>query len=248
MEQAVIGETLARRGFLDYLEPFTPRPQRAPCSPASSWPRVPPRNFLQKAIKWENLPLPGIYLGRLFDQAETSSSHTQTRLSRFLSGTTRPAWIPSWHGRSHANQGACPGGRPVPGLSPGPPVERGSDLPARRCWPAGEHSRTQTLPAPKKFARGKKMMSIRFANVKTKPQLRMKEEVPEMAYELKFMGLLEDFQMGYPITPKVLREIEHSAAACSRQCSGSSGRNCAGPTPIRSASATGCAPTTTTIG
>ena len=55
-------------------------------------------------------------------------------------------------------------------------------------------------------------MSIRFTNVKAKPRLRIKAGVPEVAYELEFTGLLEDFQMGYPVTDKVLKEIETSAA------------------------------------
>ena len=211
MEQVLIGETLARRGSLDYLEPFI----RDPINPVLARIMVvkgTAKNFLEKAIKWKNLPLPGVYLGRLLDQAEASSAVPDSRIDRFFVRYYAPGIDPVL-----AMAEATPTRAHILGVALFQDDHMAGRLNVDETYLlvalAGKaHSRTQTLPVPGELARGKKKMSIRFTNVKAKPRLRIKAGVPEVAYELEFTGLLEDFQMGYPVTDKVLKEIETSAA------------------------------------
>jgi len=211
MEQVLIGETLARRGFLDYLEPLI----RDPSSPVLARIVVvkgSAKDFLERATKWKNLPLPGVYLGRLLDQAEASSAIPDSRIGRFFVRYYAPGADPVL-----AMAEATPTRAHVLGAA----LLRDDHLTGQlnvdetyllNVLAGRATSRTQALPVPERLARGKKKMVIRFTGVKVKPNLRLMADLPEVAYELKFTGLIEDFQMGYPITDKVLKEIETSAA------------------------------------
>ena len=115
MEQVLIGETLARRGFLDYLEPLI----RDPSSPVLARIVVvkgSAKDFLEKAIKWKNLPLPGSLPRKTARPGRSQQCHSRLQTSAdSSSGTTRPAPIPSWPWPKPRRPGRMSWGRPCCG-------------------------------------------------------------------------------------------------------------------------------------
>ncbi|MGE5549943.1 MAG: Ger(x)C family spore germination protein [Bacteroidota bacterium] len=216
MEQVFFGETLARRGILDYLDviirdPFNPILARVVVVKGSA------KGFLQQAIKWKSLLLPGLYLGKLLDQAASIGDISPGGINHFLTGYY------------------------APGVDPLPPMIEATEERANILGSAlfrddkmvGELNvdetflvtvlrgratmHNQALPLPRGLARGKRKMIMRFNRGKAKLEIELGAGVPRVVYDIKFDALLEDFHLGFPITDKVLKEVETAAAGALRR-------------------------------
>lgn len=215
LEQIAFGEAMARRGILDYLDvlvrdPINPVLARLVVVKGTAF------DFYKKAVKWPQLPLPGIYLSRLFDQAVENGSIPNTNISSFFT-------------RYYA-----------PGLDPILPLVKATKTRAivlgaalfRDDKYAGELDVDETyllgvlrgdpadhllaVPASR-LARGKRKMVVRFIGGRAKLKLEVGRDAPRASYEVSLTGLLEEFQMGYPVTEKVLARVERITAGHARR-------------------------------
>lgn len=211
MEQVIFGEAMARRGILDYLDilvrdPFNPMLARVVIAKGSA------QEFLEQAVKWRNLLSPGLYLRRLFDHATLSGDIPENNINIFLTDYYAPGLDPilplveATPTRANVLGSALLRDDKLVGELTADETFLVTVLQGRLAM------HTQALPLPRRLARGKRMMSIRFNGGKAKCKLKVKAGVPEVAYEVKFQALLDEFHLGFPITDKVLKDIETSAA------------------------------------
>lgn len=214
LEQIFFGEELARQGVHEYLEilkrdPFDPILSRVVVVKGRA------RDFLATAAKWKNKPLPGLYFKRLLDQEAALGNIPPATLDRFYVQYFAPGIDPVL---------------PLARATPTNAVVLGSAL-FREDRLAGEldvdqtylllvlrgdgahHIQSYPNPQFKPGRRVKRKFTLRYINAKAQRHLRLTAQGPEVAFDLSFTALLEEYQMEYPATEKDLRRLEQDAAA-----------------------------------
>lgn len=211
LEQAIFGEAMARRGILDHLEIFA----RDPVNPLQAWiviTRGTARDFFEQAVKWRNMPLPGVYLQRLLNDAAASGDVPRSNIHIFLRDYYAPGVDPMLPlleaTRTRAN---------VLGSALLRDDKLVGELTTDETYlvmvlqgKAAMHN--HPLPVPRRLARGKREMVVRFNSGKARTRLRIKDGLPEVAFEVKFQALLTEFHLGRPITDRMLQDLEASVA------------------------------------
>ncbi len=212
LEQIFFGEELARQGIHEYLEilkrdPFNPILARVAVVKGTA------QDLLNKSIKWQHLPLPGMYFRGLLEQAAAGGSVPMTTVDRFYVEYFAPGIDPI-----------------LPAIEATPKRARllGSAL-FRDDRLVGELNVDETflllalkgqakshgliLPSPKGLPgrKRKTRMAIRFTSARVRRRLSLRSSNPAIAFELRLLGSLEEFQMVYPTTDRGRRELEEFA-------------------------------------
>ncbi|MGE5583516.1 MAG: Ger(x)C family spore germination protein [Bacillota bacterium] len=201
--QIFIGESLARRGVMEYLDLF----ERDPLDPVQARfvvVRGSANELLKTAMKWPNVQLPGLYFKSLLDHTINDSKAPDINFDRFMI------------------QYYAPGIDPVlPLIKAGPEraLVLGSAL-FRNDRMVGELSPMETfllltiqnkakshieaIPLPTGLVKKKNRITIHFTESKTAVKLQI-HATPQVTFDVKLRGIVEELRFGLENPKKIPR-------------------------------------------